>query len=217
MLIVILRSIILYAIIIVSLRLMGKKQLGELQPSELVTTILISNIATLSLEDPSMPMLLGIVPILMIVCIDVLISWLMLKSTSFRRMVTGSPKVVISDGKINQRQMKDLRYTIDDLLEAMRDSEIFDINEVQYAMVETTGKINFYRKSDGTTDPPAIIIKDGLLIHDGLTQAGLGEGWLNEITKGKNIKRKDIFLLAASGDGSYTLIMRNKPERSFKK
>lgn len=213
MLIVIIRSIILFAIIIVSLRLMGKKQLGELQPSELVTTILISNIATLSLEDPSMPMLLGIVPILMIVCIDVLVSGLMLKSTSFRRMVTGSPKVVISEGKIDQRQMKDLRYTIDDLLEAMRDAEIFDINKVQYAMVETTGKINFYQKSDGTTDPPTIIIKDGLLIHEGLLQAGLGESWLNQLFKDKNVRREEIFLLAASGDGSYTLILREKSQK----
>lgn len=216
MLIVVIRSIILYAIIIISLRLMGKKQLGELQPSELVTTILISNIATLSLEDPSMPMLLGIVPILMIVCIDVLVSGLMLKSTSFRRLVTGSPKVIISDGKIDQKQMKDLRYTIDDLLEAMRDSEIFDINKVQYAMVETTGKINFYQKSDGTTNPPTVIIKDGLLIHEGLIQAGLGEGWLSELLKNKDIRREDIFLLAASGDGSFTLILREKPSKKEK-
>lgn len=216
MLIVVIRSIILYAIIIISLRLMGKKQLGELQPSELVTTILISNIATLSLEDPSMPMLLGIVPILMIVCIDVLVSGLMLKSTSFRRLVTGSPKVIISDGKIDQKQMKDLRYTIDDLLEAMRDSEIFDINKVQYAMVETTGKINFYQKSDGTTDPPTVIVKDGLLIHEGLIQAGLGEGWLSELLKNKNIRREDIFLLAASGDGAFTLILREKSPKKEK-
>jgi len=159
-----------------------------------------------------MPMLLGIVPILMIVCIDVLMSGIMLKSTSFRRVVTGSPKVIISDGKIDQRQMKDLRYTIDDLLESMRDSDIFDVNQIQYAMVETTGKINFYQKSDGTTDPPTIIIKDGLLIHEGLTQAGLGEGWLTELFKNKNIKREEVFLLAASGDGSYTLILREKSQ-----
>lgn len=162
-------------------------------------------------------MLLGIVPILMIVCIDVLVSGLMLKSTGFRRLVTGSPKVVISDGKIDQKQMKDLRYTIDDLLEAMRDSDIFDINKVQYAMVETTGKINFYQKSDGTTDPPTVIIKDGLLIHEGLIQAGLGEGWLADLLKSKNIRREDIFLLAASGDGSFTLILREKSRKKEKR
>lgn len=213
MLIIVIRSLILFTLIILCLRLMGKKQLGELQPSELVTTILISNIATLSLEDPSMPMLLGIVPILMIVCIDVLMSGIMLKSTSFRRVVTGSPKVIISDGKIDQQQMKDLRYTIDDLLESMRDSDIFDVNQIQYAMVETTGKINFYQKSDGTSDPPTVIIKDGLLIHEGLIQAGLGEGWLRELFKNKNIKREEVFLLAASGDGSYTLILREKSQK----
>ena len=80
MLIIMIRTVILYTVIIAAIRLMGKKQLGELQPSELVTTILISNIATLSIEDPTIPMLIGIVPVLMIVCIDVLMSVLMLKS-----------------------------------------------------------------------------------------------------------------------------------------
>ena len=145
MLIIVIRSLVLFTLIILCLRLMGKKQLGELQPSELVTTILISNIATLSLEDPSMPMLLGIVPILMIVCIDVLMSGIMLKSTSFRRVVTGSPKVIISDGKIDQRQMKDLRYTIDDLLESMRDSDIFDVkSRILTNFVESWRKENTF-------------------------------------------------------------------------
>ena len=106
MVIVIIRSVILYTLVIVALRLMGKKQLGELQPSELVTTILISNIATLSLEEPSMPMILGAVPILMIVCIDVLMSGIMMKSARFRKIVTGSPRVIMTDGVIDQKEMK---------------------------------------------------------------------------------------------------------------
>ncbi len=210
MLIIIIRSFILFALVVVSLRLMGKKQLGELQPSELVTTILISNIATLSLEEPSLPMMLGVVPILMIVCIDVFMSWITLKSVSFRRVVTGSPKVIISDGKIDQKLLHTLRYTIDDVLESMRDADIFDINQVQYAIVETTGKINFFKKSDGTSDPPSVIIKDGLVIHDGLKQAGLGDGWLEDTLKRRNTEAPGVFFLAAKGDGTYTMILREQ-------
>lgn len=208
MLTIIIRSVILFSLVIAALRLMGKKQLGELQPSELVTTILISNIATLSLEDPSMPMILGVVPILMIVCIDVLTSGIMMKSVRFRKLVTGSPRVIISDGKIDQKEMRNLRYTIDDVLEAMRDSEIFDINHVRYAIVETTGKINFFRKDEGKSDPPGVIIKDGLLIEEGLIKAGLGRQWLEDTLKRRNTEQKSVFLLTACGDGSYTLILK---------
>lgn len=210
MVIVIIRSVILYGLVIIALRLMGKKQLGELQPSELVTTMLISNIATLSLEEPSLPMIMGVVPILMIVCIDVLMSGAMLKSTRFRRLVTGSPKVIITDGRLDQKEMRNLRYTIDDVLESMRDADIFDINEVRYAIVETTGKINFFRKEDGKTDPPAVIVKDGLLISEALRKAGLGEKWLWDILEKRNAALKQIFLLTAQGDGSYTLILKDK-------
>lgn len=217
MLIVIIRTIILFTLVIFSLRLMGKKQLGELQPSELVTTILISNIATLSIEDSSIPMLTGIVPILMIVCTDVLISGITLKSTRIRRVVTGSPKVIISNGKIDQDEMTTLRYTIDDVLESMRDADIFDINEVQYAIVETTGKINFFKKSDGTSDPPAVIIKDGLVIDDGLMEAGLGTEWLEGTLKKRNTDAGSVFLLAAKGDGTYTMILREQKKAAEEK
>lgn len=210
MIIVIIRSVLLYALVITALRLMGKKQLGELQPSELVTTMLISDIATLSLQEPSMPMLLGAVPILMIVCIDVFMSGIMLKSTKFRKLVTGSPKVIIADGKIDQKEMSNLRYTIDDVLESMREADIFDINQVRYAIVETTGKINFFKKDDGNTDPPSVIVKDGLLIKEGLEKVGLGEGWLKDVLEKRNTEQKKIFLLTACGDGSYTLILKEK-------
>lgn len=212
MLIIIIRTVILFVLVVFSLRLMGKKQLGELQPSELVTTILISNIATLSIEDPSLPMLTGIVPILMIVCTDVIMSAVMLKCTSLRRLVTGSPKVIISGGKINRKEMKILRYTIDDVLESMRDADIFDVNEVQYAIVETTGKINFFKKSDGTSDPPTVIIKDGSVVRDGLKQAGLGTEWLESTLKKRKLNEKEVFLLTAKGDGTYTLILKSDAE-----
>ena len=141
MLIIIIRTIILYFLIVFSLRLMGKKQLGELQPSELVTTIMISNIATLALEDSATPMIMGAVPILMIVSLDVIMSGVLLKSTKIRKAVSGTARVIISDGVIDQKEMKNLRYTIDDLTEAMREQGIFDLSQVQYAIVETTGKL----------------------------------------------------------------------------
>ena len=213
MLVIMIRTVILYPLIILMIRLMGKKQLGELQPSELVTTILISNIATLSIEDPTVPMMLGVVPVLMIVSINVIMSVIMLKSPDFRRLVTGSPKVIISEGKIDRKQLAKLRYTIDDVLEAMREQGIFDIGEIRFAIVETTGKINFYKKTDGATDPPEVVIRDGAPVADGIRRSGLTERELGELLRAGGTRLGDVFLLTVSKDGGYELIRKSGGER----
>lgn len=209
MLIITIRTVLLYLLIIFSLRLMGKKQLGELQPSELVTTIMISNIATLALEDYSVPMLMGIIPILTIVALDVITSGIALKSIRLRRIISGNAKVVITDGVIDQAELKNLRYTVDDLAEAMRDQGIFDISQVQYAIVETTGKINFLQKEAPPKNPPEIIVRDGKIVSDSLIRAKLGEGWVNEILRENKAKVSDVFLMSADHDGNYQLILRS--------
>ena len=214
LLIIAIRTIILYLLIIFALRLMGKKQLGELQPSELVTTILVSNIATLALEDTSLPMLMGIIPIIMIVCLDVIVSGIMMKSGTVRRIITGTPRIIITDGQIDQNEMRNLRYTLDDLIEAMREKEIFNLDEVQYAIVETNGSINFFEKSDSTDDgnepsnPPAFIIKDGEVNKRGLKELNLDELWLNKTLKAKKLSAKDIFLMTADSEENCTIIKK---------
>ena len=209
MLIIIIRTIILYFLIVFSLRLMGKKQLGELQPSELVTTIMISNIATLALEDSATPMNMGAVPILMIVSLDVIMSGVLLKSTKIRKAVSGTARVIISDGVIDQKEMKNLRYTIDDLTEAMRGQGIFDLSQVQYAIVETTGKINFMQKEQPAQDPPEVIIHDGEINKDGLFRTNLGEGWVKAILKENNTELKQVFFMSADRNGAYFLVNRD--------
>ncbi len=211
MLIITIRTILLYLLIIFSLRLMGKKQLGELQPSELVTTIMISNIATLALEDSATPMLMGVVPILMIVCLDVIMSGIMLKSRKIRKIISGTPKVIISNGIIDQEQLKDLRYTIDDVAEAMREQGIFDISQVQYAIVETNGKINFLQKdSNSTKNPPEIIIKDGKITKESLARTGLGEGWVRKILKEQGQKETSVFVMTADSEGNPVIVPKQE-------
>ena len=226
MLIVIVRSVILYVLIVLSLRLMGKKQLAQLQPSELVTTILVSNIATLSLEDSSVPMIYGIIPILIIVALDVFMSFIMLKSTKIRRLVTGTPQIIISDGKIDQQVMKHLRYSIDELMEAMRECMIFDISQVQYAIVETTGRINFYQKSAYRTpenadldihlkncNPPELLIKDGELNQPVLKSWKGGEERLYKILNEKKVSLEEVFIMTYSDDKGENIILKKSCEK----
>ncbi|MCL1903301.1 MAG: DUF421 domain-containing protein [Oscillospiraceae bacterium] len=205
------RTLVLYVFVILAVRLMGKKQLSELQPSELVTTIIISNIVTISLEESNIPLLAGILPIIFIVSIDVLITGVNLKSNIMRKVTTGTPNVIISNGTIDQSAMRGLRYTIDDIMESMREASIFDITDVQFAIVENTGKISFFEKppEDPNTppcDPQAVIIKDGKLDKDGLKMSGQNENWLTMILNEKKAAVKDVFLFTADKNGTYNYV-----------
>jgi len=223
MAIVLIRACVLYIVITFSLRLMGKRQLGELQPSELVVTILISNIASIPVEDSSIPMIMGVVPILTLVCLDVIVSSVMLRSAKFRKLMIGSPRIIISEGVILQKEMKRLRYTVDDLVEAMREQQIFDIAEIQFAIVETTGKISFLQKKDyqqadkkdvgkggSTENPPSVIIRDGIQDDEQLRLLGLGQAWLSKELREQNITIKEVFLMTADKNGRNTIIKREE-------
>lgn len=223
MIITFIRSLILYILVIFSVRLMGKRQIGELQPTELVITILISNIATLPMEDLDTPLIIGAVPILSLVCFDVLFSWATLKSKRLRKAMSGSPKIIIKDGKIDQQVMKDLRFSIDDLMTALRINDIFDASEVQFAIVETTGDISIYERFESqnvtngdmgikgeSKNPPDIIISDGVLIQSGLDSSGMNRKWLDKILNKKKIEIGDVFLLTSDDKGNYNLVERAK-------
>lgn len=219
MAIVLIRAVLLYIVIALCLRLMGKRQLGELQPSELVVTILISNIAAIPVEDSSVPMIMGVVPIVTLVCLDVIVSGIMLKSSKMRKLIIGSPRIIISEGKILQNEMKRLRYTVDDLMESMRNEQIFDVSQIHYAIVETTGKINFLLKKDyqpaekqdvgaggSTENPPSVIIRDGIRDNEQMRLLGLGEMWLIKTLREKNLSEKGVFLMTADKNGNFSII-----------
>jgi len=196
---------------------MGKKQLSELQPSELVTTIIISNIVTISLEESNVPLMAGIVPIMLIVSMDVIITGINLKSNTMRKITTGVPGVIISDGTIDQNAMKSLRYTIDDLMESMREASIFDVSDIQCAIVENTGKISFYEKSSMPADelpcnPQSVVIKDGQVCKMGLQHSGQDKQWLTQILNEKKAAVKDVFLMTADKNGTYNFILKQKPQ-----
>ena len=210
--IVFIRSVLLYAVVIFAVRPMGKRQLGELQPSELVITILISNIATLPLENPSIPLLTGILPILVLVCFEVITSWLSLRSKKLRKLISGSPKIIIRNGKIVQQTMRELRFTIDDLLVALRSQQIFTPEEVQFAIVETTGTVSVYPKSayrpvtqsdielhNPSENPPSVVVSDGVVIEKALTALGRDKRWLCRHLKEHGLTPEETFLAMTDG------------------
>lgn len=216
------RSLIIYTATMLAIRLMGRRQIGELQPSEFAVTIIISNIATISIENIDMPLMFGIVPMIIIVAIDVLVSYVGLKNRTFRKWVSGKPKVIIKDGQIDQAQVRKLRYTIDDIMESLRAEGIFDLSEIQFAIVETTGKISFYQKYSNrpttnedlnidkkSIDPPSLIISDGILLDFALQSTKLSKEWLLKTLNEKNLKVEDIFLMTADCNGKTFIITKS--------
>ena len=219
MLIVFIRCAVLYLVIIFSVRLMGKRQIGQLQPSELVVTILVSNIATLPIEDISIPMSMGIVPILTLVSLDVIMSAVMLKSRRVRRLVSGSPKIIIENGRLKAELMYQLRFTADDLLEALRAQGVFDISQVEQAVVETTGAVSVCLKKPyepptakdlsldlQSTPPPVMIVERGRVLEPTLKTLGFNAEWLEKTLKNEGIRLDEVYLMTADREGSCYLV-----------
>lgn len=227
MLIVFIRVLLIYVLIIFSLRMMGKRQIGQLQPSELVVTILVSNIATMSIEDTNVPLISGIVPILALVSFDVLISALSMKSKGARRIISGTPRVLIQDGKINQAEMHELRFTVDDIMSQLRSNNVFDIQDVEYAVVETTGILTVYQKFEarnvtpkmlglqkpyGSDAPPIVMISDGVVIDSAFQYCNLKKEWLHKVLEENQLQEQDVFLMTCDRSANYLIIKRQSPK-----
>lgn len=214
--IVLLRALILYILVIFSVRLMGKRQLGELQPSELVITILVSNIATLPLEDINIPLMVGVTPILALVCFEVIMSFLTLKIPKLRKVISGRPKIIISNGKIDRKVMQDLRFSVDDLMTALRGNDIFKLEDVQYAIVETTGSMSVMKKAEAESltrsdaglspkdyDPPQIVISDGRLMEKALPYVEMNINDIKAVLKREKLSIEDVLIMTADSSGKY--------------
>ena len=231
MCVTLIRSVILYFTVILSLRLMGKRQIGELQPGELVVTIMISECAAAPIQDLDRPALNGIIAIFCLVILEVLLSVATLKLPWARRVLDGSPTFIIKNGVIDQKAMKALRLTIDDISESLRQQGVFDIREVAFALVETGGKLSVKKKShkDQPTAEmlglsplpdklPVTVVGDGSVNNGGLQICGISEQQLEKIIAKKELKKQEIFLMLFDGDkDTYFVKKQNADSRANQK
>ena len=226
MIVTLIRAVILYFTVILSLRFMGKRQIGELQPGELVVTIMISECAAAPIQDLDRPALNGIIAIFCLVILEVLLSVATLKIPWVRRVFDGSPTLIIENGVINQKAMKALRMSIDDVNEGLRQQGVFDIREVAFALVETGGKLSVKKKNSKSqptaeqlgisSDPdrlPITVIGDGKINGGSLRICKITEGRLEGMLKEKNIKKEQLFLMLFDGDKDIYLVKKQNSER----
>lgn len=211
------RTAILYFVVIICMRIMGKRQVGELQPSELVITILISELASIPMQDLNRPVSSGVIAILVLVLLELIVSALTLKSDIFRKIFEGKSAVIIQNGVIDQKVMKKLRVTIDDLLEGLRQAGNFSIEKVNYAVMETNGRISVQLKEDFDTATrqdmnikskseglPKVLISDGKIAS---------EDFKNEAKKQlkeKGLKLSQVFLMTKNDLGEYFIVRKER-------
>lgn len=217
----VIRTLVLYVLILIMLRLTGKRQISELQTSELVVTLLISNIAVIPMQDTSLPLLSGVVPILLLVACEIVMSLLMLKNSKFRRAICGIPQIIMNNGVIDQKKMKMLRISTEDLWEELRQANIFSLDEVKYAVLETNGKLSVLKKpqkdtataeqlnvNNPTNEFELVIISDGEIAESSMEFCGISQDWLKKTLRKNNVNSKDIFIMTATPNHKYNIIKK---------
>ena len=222
----VIRCTVIYFFVITSVRLMGKRQIGELQPSELVITILISDVASMSLQNMEMPLLSTVTSLLVLVMYEVLISILSIKSRTVRKVLQGNSVMIIKDGKLIEKRMKLIRYSIDDLVEALRLKDVFDISQVQYAYIETNGAISIELKpqyktitvedmklATGSGSIPCLVICDGTVVDREFDVCNMTEEKLNKILRKSNIEVEDVLMMTVDSAGK-TYIKLKEEEKN---
>lgn len=217
MFIVLIRTLLLYFIVIISMRLMGKKQIGELEPFELVVTIMISELASLPMQDSRIPILHGIVPIITLLIIQTGISLVQLKSEKLRTILNGEPSILIKHGKISIKELKNQRFNMNDLMEELRLQGYYDISDVEFAILETSGQLSIMPtpKKDSitkedlnikTSSPsiPVTLVLDGKINKFNLKLINKNESWLKNKLKKENItSSKEILIAAIDSKGKF--------------
>lgn len=215
MAIVIVRTLIIYFALALSMRLMGKRQLGELELPELIVAVLIADLASNPLQDIGIPLMNGLIPVIVLFCCEILISGATMKSVRLRALLFGKPCFLVKKGKIQQREMRKNRFTLDELTEELRGKSITDIAALEYAVLETDGTLSTLlypaertvtlkdlEKTAPDTGYPKILINDGKLMVHNLRVSGRDEAWLRGELKRRGAESAaDVYLLMLDDAG----------------
>lgn len=207
MLITFVRSIILYVIVLVVMRLMGKREIGQLQPFELAIAIMIADLASVPMSEVGIPIINGIIPILSLLVMHLIISFINLKSIKMRQLICGKPSILIYRGKINEKVLIKERFTINELQERLRANNINNLADVEYAILETSGQVSIIQKPNKRTTIPEDfnimpeyegisydLVVDGKIMNDNLKILNKTYGWLKKEVNKFNIEPEEALL-----------------------
>lgn len=217
-----LRTLILYFAVITAVRLMGKRQIGELDPSELVVTILVSDLAAVPMQDLGIPMVSGLIPIATLIVLEILLSFLALKSRFFRRLLNGQPAIIIRSGKLDIKKLRQMRLTTDEVIETLRKQNVSSVADVKYGVIEPDGSLSVVLKQPqqqvtaemlGLTPKdaglPLVVVSDGKLVNRSLQLLHLDPRDIENRLKNQSVALSDVFLMTLDDCGN-TFLQRKE-------
>jgi len=218
------RATVLYAVVIFLIRVMGKRQIGELQPAEFVVTMLVSEIASIPMQDNTIPILNSISALFVLVAYEVITSAVSLKSYKFRAFMQGHPIIVIRDGVIDIKALKKMRMSVNDLMGALRQKDVFEISQVSYAIFETNGQISVLLKPENMNATagdlnmrpqdegmPFAVICDGTVIEDAVEQSGIERSKIKSAVSSAGMEISEVLIMTVTPHGK-TYIVRKGDE-----
>lgn len=204
--IVLVRTVLFYIIITLLYRFMGKREIGQLGIVDLIVSILIAELAAISIDNRDESIFLSIIPIVALVLIQVGMSYFSLKNAKVRDTFDGTPSVMINRGVVNFKEMVRQRYNLDDLLTQLREQHIRTIEEVDYAVLESSGKLSVFKKQDNKFgDYPLPLILDGVIQNETLVQIKKSEKWINKTLKNEGLSIEDVFYAFYKDKGLYLI------------
>jgi len=226
MLVTFVRAIFLYIVVLIVMRLMGKREIGQLQPFELAISIMIADLAATPMAESGIPITNGIMPILGLLVMHLIISMVNIKSRRAREIICGKPSLLIFRGKIDQKVLKRERFTINELEERLRDNNIFNIGDVEYAILETSGQVTVIPKpnkrpatpEDFNIEPkyegiPYDLVVDGKVEYENLKKIGKNYTWLQKQTEKFGIKPEEALIVTIDGDNNFYCQAIEKEEK----
>ena len=218
------RATVLYAVVIFLIRVMGKRQIGELQPAEFVVTMLVSEIASIPMQDNTIPILNSISALFVLVAYEVITSAVSLKSYKFRAFMQGHPIIVIRDGVIDIKALKKMRMSVNDLMGALRQKDVFEISQVSYAIFDTNGQISVLLKPENMNATagdlnlrpqdegmPFAVICDGTVIEDAVEQSGIERSKIKSAVSSAGMEISEVLIMTVTPHGK-TYIVRKGDE-----
>ena len=207
------RTILVYLAVTAAMRLMGKRQLGELQPAELVTTLLISNVASICIDEPDLPLSASLVPIFLITALEILNSTLVWFCPRYARLLLGRPVTIIRDGEILQEELARLRITAADLAEALRSKDIYSPKDVLWGVVEPNGTITAAQKPGPGQDAPMLpLLIDSDVYRENLEAFAMTDADLDALLQSRHMDRANVLLLLYNGQETLLIQKKTAPK-----
>lgn len=191
--IIVIRTIFFYFFIMFLYRIMGKREVGQLGVIDLIVSILIAELVAICIENPDSSIMRSVLPVLVLVGLEIVLAYFSLKNSTVRNILDGNPSVIIKNGKLNFSEMVKQKYSLDDLLVHIRDKGYRNIEEIEYAILETSGNLSIFETKENKTPFPLPIILDGVIQKDTLNYLNKNNKWIDNILKKKKLKLEDVF------------------------